>query len=123
MSVVSAPGLATSSTRENHLLALIPRWKWLFFALIGLLLVSAFNGQWRVGRDSAAYRGLGHQLATTGKYHFRDNPSAGSDQQDMRYPGMPIVLAGIEKVFGRGDAPAVIFVVLCAGMTLVLPYR
>src|SRR5438128_4414609 len=110
---------AAASMRENRLLALIPRWRWGFFALVGVLMVLAFNGQWRVGRDSAAYRGLGHQLATTGKYIFRDKkpfhnsqdaltlPSPGvpgegskpnlagySDQQDTRYPGMPLILAG-----------------------------
>src|SRR6266536_211135 len=89
---------ATASIRENRLLALIPRWRGVFFALVGLLMVLAFNGQWRVGRDSAAYRGLGHQLATTGKYVFRERPNlAGySDQQDTRYPGMPLILAAVE---------------------------
>jgi 4-amino-4-deoxy-L-arabinose transferase-like glycosyltransferase len=111
--------------RENRLLALIPRWRWAFFALVGLLMVLAFNGQWRVGRDSAAYRGLGHQLATTGKYVFRDKPNlAGySDQQDTRYPGMPLILAGVEKIFGRSDAAADLTVALMAALTLILTYR
>ena len=111
--------------RENALLALIPRWRWLFFALIGLLMISAFNGRWRIGRDSAAYRGLAHQLLTTGKYVFRDkhDTSTFSDQQDTRYPGMPLVLAGIEKICGRGDLPAVLFVTLSAIATLVLTHR
>ena len=37
-----------------------------------LLMLAAFNGHWRIGRDSAAYRGLAHQLVKTGKYLFRD---------------------------------------------------
>jgi 4-amino-4-deoxy-L-arabinose transferase-like glycosyltransferase len=116
---------ATAPTRENWLLALIPRWRWAFFALVGLLMVLAFNGQWRVGRDSAAYRGLGHQLATTGKYVFRDKPNlAGySDQQDTRYPGMPLILAGVEKIFGRADWAADLTVALMAALTLILTYR
>lgn len=115
----------TTPTGENQILALIPRWRWIYFALIGLLMLLAFNGQWRIGRDSAAYRGLGHQLATTGHYIFRDKHSLSSysDQQDTRYPGMPLVLAGVEKVFGTRDWPAVLVVTLCAIATLLVTYR
>jgi hypothetical protein len=115
----------TTPTRENQILALIPRWRWVYFALIGVLILLAFNGQWRIGRDSAAYRGLGHQLATTGHYIFRDKHhlSTYSDQQDTRYPGMPLVLAGVEKVFGQRDWPAVLVVTLCAIATLLVTYR
>lgn len=113
--------------RENLLLALIPPFRWVFFSIVALLIVLSFNGQWRVGRDSAAYRGLGHHLATTGKYVFRDKDSAlaarYSDQQDTRYPGLPLVLAGVEKAFGRGDRPAVLVSVVSAVLTLVLTYR
>ena len=93
--------------------------------LVAVLFVAAFNGQWRIGRDSAAYRGLGRQLAATGEYTFRDRAGAAlySDQQDIRYPGMPLMLAAIEKVFGRRDWPAVLAVTLMALATLVLTYR
>jgi hypothetical protein len=122
--LVQEIGTATEPVRQNQLLALIPRWRWLFFVLVGILIVAAFNGRWRIGRDSAAYRGLGHQLATTGTYHFRDRVSSTrySDQQDTRYPGMPILLAGVEKVFGRSDTPAVVVVTLMAIATLLLTY-
>ena len=117
-------GTAPAPVRQNQLLALIPRWRWLFFILIAVLIVSAFNGRWRIGRDSAAYRGLGHQLATTGTYHFRDRVSAAIyfDQQDTRYPGMPVLLAGVEKVFGRSDTAAVLTVTLMAIAILFLTY-
>ena len=97
----------------------------MFFILVGVLIVAAFNGHWRIGRDSAAYRGLGHQLATTGTYHFRDRVSSTlySDQQDTRYPGMPVLLAGVEKVFGRSDTAAVLAVTFMAIATLLLTYR
>jgi hypothetical protein len=123
--LVKEIGTAAEPVRQNQLLALIPRWRWLFFILVGVLLVAAFNGRWRIGRDSAAYRGLGHQLAATGMYHFRDRVSSAlySDQQDTRYPGMPVLLAGIEKIFGRSDAPAVFVVTLLAIATLLLTYR
>src|SRR5690349_10869630 len=119
------PELATGG-RENAFLTLIARWKWGFFALVAVLFVLSFNGLWRVGRDSAAYRGLGHQLATTGKYVFRDKQEGTavySEQQDTRYPGLPLILAAIEKVFGRRTAPAVAAIALMAVATLVLTYR
>src|SRR4051812_27369411 len=123
-SATSNPSLMTSAG-PNRLLDLIPRLRWAFFALtVGFMLLS-FNGQWRVGRDSAAYRGLGHQLATTGKYLFRDKQDVAiyADQQDTRYPGMPLLLAGVERAFGRGDAPAVLCVTLMSIATLLLTYR
>jgi 4-amino-4-deoxy-L-arabinose transferase-like glycosyltransferase len=109
----------------NRLLDLIPRLRWLFFALAAVILLAAFNGKWRIGRDSAAYRGLGHQLATTGKYHFRDKQGQTRyiDQQDTRYPGLPILLAGVEKLFGRSDFAAVSLVFLIGLVTVVLTYR
>lgn len=120
----SVPELTPSAARPNRLLALIPRWRWCFFALVAVLLLASFNGKWRVGRDSAAYRGLGHHLATEGKYLFRDKQKAViySDQQDTRYPGLPIVLAGVEKVFGVKDAAAVGVVTLMGVLTLLGTY-
>src|SRR3954469_14890147 len=119
------PTRQTAPAHPNRLFALIPRLRGVYFALVAAFMLLSFNGQWRVGRDSAAYRGLGHQLATTGKYVFRDKQAVAtySDQQDTRYPGMPILLAGIEKVFGRGDAPAVLAMVLAAIATLGVTYR
>ena len=116
---------AKAPPQKNQLLVLIPRWRRVFFGLVALLMLLAFNGQWRIGRDSAAYRGLAHHLATTGEYVFRPkhNATTYSDQQDTRYPGMPLLLAGIEKVFGRSDVPAVLVVTLSAIATLLLTYR
>src|SRR4051794_33948661 len=112
---------ADSPVVPNALLAPIRRFRWIYFAFVGLLILLTYNGQWRVGRDSAAYRGLAHQLATTGRYVFRDkqNHTAYSDQQDTRYPGLPLMLAGVEKLFGRDDAAAVILIILTAVFTLV----
>src|SRR5205814_3614375 len=122
---VQKDGPVQAPVVPNALLAPIPRFRWVYFAFVALLFLAAFNGQWRVGRDSAAYRGLGHQLATTGKYVFREKPNlAGySDQQDTRYPGMPLILAGVEKIFGRSDAAADLTVALMAALTLILTYR
>ena len=115
MPELAAPG------RDNALLALVARCKWGFFALAAGVILLSFNGLWRVGRDSAAYRGLGHHLATRGQYVFRDKQGATavySDQQDTRYPGLPLILAGVEKVFGRATAPAA-SAILATGNPLV----
>src|SRR5437016_2721388 len=123
---VSASGSTAiaAPSGENRILGLIPRWRWAFFALVGLLMVLAFNGQWRVGRDSAAYRGLSHQLVTQGRYQFRDRSSgAAADQQDIRYPGMPRLLAVVERAFGRSDVAADLLVGIFAVLTLLLTYR
>jgi hypothetical protein len=109
----------------NRLLDIIPNLRWFLFGLIALILIATFNGKWRIGRDSAAYRGLGHQLATTGKYHFRDKHGQVRyiEQQDTRYPGLPILLAGVEKTLGRSDVAAVGLIVLFGVAALVLTYR
>ena len=45
------------------------RW-WLLGTLI-IVYALSFTGEWRVGRDSALYRGLGHSLATGRGFSFR----------------------------------------------------
>src|SRR5215218_832368 len=117
-------GAATLPAGDKPILPWISTYRWGFFALVGLILVLSFNGQWRVGRDSAAYRGLAHRLATTGQYVFRDKPAdlKMSDQQDTRYPGLPIMLAVVERASGNSDRAAVLSVMVTAALTLVLTY-
>src|SRR5437764_8307580 len=67
---------------------------WITLAVFYLL---AFNGTWRVGRDSALYRGLGHSLASGKGYTF------GEFSSRQIYPGFPVLLAGMEKLFGQRD--------------------
>src|SRR4051812_22251323 len=123
--------MPTSSTAvvppsPTRLTAWIERHRRIWFALVGLLLLLSFNGQWQIGPDSAAYRGLGHNLATTGHYFFREKVAGledYADQQGTRYPGLPIVLAGLEKLFGPGDLPPLLFVTSIVVLLLVLTYR
>jgi hypothetical protein len=89
----------------------------LFWIILAVFYLFAFNGQWRVGRDSALYRGLGHSLATGKGYTF----SAFSSRQIL--PGYPVILAGLEKAFGRGDLPPILFMQLTALLTLVFTYK
>ena len=105
---------------------LIERHRRYWFALVALLLLISFNGKWQIGPDSAAYRALGHKLATTGHYFFRETVLGVEDyanQQATRYPGLPILLAGLEKVFGPGDLPPLIMMNAMVALLLVLTYR
>lgn len=104
----------------------IDRHRKLWFIVVALFLLLAFNGQWILGPDTAAYRQLGHQLATTGRYFFRDDVPGLSEyhnKQGTLYPGLPIVLAGFEKAFGPGPLAPLVFMLLASGLTLVLIYR
>jgi hypothetical protein len=93
------------------------KYRWLHWAALILLFAFAFNGQWRVGRDSALYRGLAHSIATGKGYSFGD---FGSRQI---YPGLPVLLAGLEKVFGPSSVPPIIMVHLFSLGCLIFTYK
>jgi hypothetical protein len=83
-------------------------------------LIVSFNGRWRIGLDSSIYRGLARSIATGNGYRFGD---FGSHQV---YPGLPVLLAGITKIFGEHVFRPVVPLVLMVGMallTLVLVYK
>jgi hypothetical protein len=74
------------------------------FIFVAVFYLLAFNGEWRVGRDSSLFRGLGHALATGRGYHF------GEFSSRQIYPGLPVLLAGLEKVFGVRDVPDILLI-------------
>jgi hypothetical protein len=115
-----SPAADSGARRDEpyHRLAdMIYRLRYAYFALIAVLFLICFNGQWKIGRDSALYRGLARNIVNGRGYTFGDfAPQA-------VYPGYPLLLAGIEKVFGSGAlAPLVVMYVL-AGLVLVYTYR
>src|SRR5437660_10838901 len=59
----------------------------LLFAIALLPYLLTFNGRWRIGLDSALYRGLGHALASGQGYHFGEFATKQAD------PGLPLLLA------------------------------
>lgn len=95
--------------------------RWVFFALVGLLLVVGYNGRWRIGRDSSLYREVARNLAAGRGYTFR------GEHERHIYPGLPFMLAGIDRVFGPQDPlrpQAAILVMLgIAVATLVTVYH
>ncbi|HEV2295389.1 MAG TPA: hypothetical protein VGR35_16180 [Tepidisphaeraceae bacterium] len=90
--------------------------KLLFAIAVGFLLIG-FNGQWIVERDTSMYRGLGHTLATGQGYSFGEFASS------VIYPGLPLILAGLELAFGDTALPAILLMNLIALATLVMTYR
>lgn len=85
------------------------RWRWVFFGLLGVLVVLPFNGQWRIGLDSALYRGVAENLVNGKGYVF-----AGLPQRQI-YPGLPFLLAGFHKITGDNNiVPVLVFMNLCA---------
>src|SRR5438270_10054936 len=94
--VTNSPAITDGIVRHRNTL----------FAIVIIIFLLAFNGQWRVGRDSALYRGLGHSLASGKGYKF------GEFSSRQIYPGLPVVIAGLEKLFGPRDLPPILFVEL-----------
>lgn len=84
---------------------------------MALWYVAGFNGQWRIGRDSALYRQLGHNLAVGRGYVYLGQP------HDHALPGLPILLAGCERVFGNSPLPALLIVLAMAIGALTLIYK
>lgn len=69
----------------------------LLLILVALLYVITFNGRWRIGLDSANYRGLALNLASGRGYVFGDWAPR------HIYPGLPYVLAAVERLLGPQD--------------------
>lgn len=87
------------------------------FVGLFLLYIFSFNGIWRVGMDSALYRGLGHSLAIGEGYQFNGKP------HDHAYPGLPLIFAGLERLFGVTPVPALVLSTILACVAVVLTYR
>jgi hypothetical protein len=93
----SPPQPVIADLQENLVQRWIVKLRWPIFTLVAFILFSAHNGYWRLGRDSALYRSVADNLATGHGYTFR------GERERHIYPGLPYLLAGIDKVFGRQD--------------------
>jgi hypothetical protein len=114
-----------SPGRENLVTRLIVTLRPYYFACILIIHLLAFNGQWRVSRDGALYRGIAENLVSTGKYQFR------GQRETQVYPGLPLMLAGLQKLEApknlvkyRFEPVVPLIVMTVMGLlTLVLVYR
>jgi hypothetical protein len=135
MLLMLRPNAADERFVENKLTEGIARHRFIFFSLLVVLYAVSFNGQWRIGHDSAIYRGLGSSLASGRGYVF------GEWATHQAYPGLPWLLAGVQRLLGvqddlirpqgafafvgrRIDTTASVLVILSmSALTLVLTYR
>lgn len=121
MIVESRPASVIADFQENLVQRWIVKLRWVIFALLGLLLIAGHNGYWRIGRDSALYRSVADNLASGRGYTFRNQ------RERHIYPGLPYLLEGIDKIFGRQSQlhpRAALLVMLLMGMaTLVVVYQ
>jgi hypothetical protein len=112
------PGDELTAVLPRAVTARIVRFRWLAFLFVAIWFVAAFNGQWRVGRDTALYRGLAVNLAEGRGYTF-----GGSFAAKTVYPGYPLLLAAVHKVFGPADLPPLLMMYGISAATLVMTYR
>ena len=117
----SRPTPVIADLQENLLQRWIVKLRWPIFALVGFILIASHNGYWRLGRDSALYRTVARNLASGHGYTFRNQ------REHHIYPGLPYLLAGIDRIFGRQDAihprAALMAMMLISFLTLVVVYH
>ena len=87
------------------------------YAILIVLYLASFNGFWRVGVDSALYRGLARSLNNGQGYVF-----AGEHHRHA-YPGLPWMLAILDRLFGESPVPGLVVMTLMAIATLWLVER
>src|SRR5580658_4429032 len=102
----------------QELLEFLDRWRWLFFAGIVAAYLLAFNGQWLVEPDGGLYLNLARNLALGRGYTY------GGIRHDTVYPGFPVALAGLYRIFPTHLIfVADVFILLCSIASLALVYR
>jgi hypothetical protein len=86
-------------------------------ATICLVYLLGVTGQWWPTPDSALYLGLARSLATDQGYRFNEQP------HNLVAPGLPLLLAGLEKLFGATFLAPNLLMCLCGLAGLYVVYR
>jgi hypothetical protein len=110
----ATPNLPIEQQVEGVYTRAVVSWRWWSLSAVVVVLLASMNGQWRAGADSAQYLGIAKNLAEGRGYTF------GGVQQDLIYPGLPALLAGLRVMFGESYWPAVIMMTGMALTTLVI---
>src|SRR5687767_3257904 len=105
------------SKRHATVPELIERFAFPLFVFVAILYLVSFNGQWRIGLDTANYRGLADSIANGRGYVFGE--WAGKNI----YPGLPLLLAGFEIVVGKSVVPPLLCMLIFSIVTLIITYR
>jgi hypothetical protein len=88
---------AVEAAADLPVLRLAMRLRWIYFILIAILLVAGYNGQWRIGRDSALHRSVAQSISAGEGYKYR------GERETHIYQGLPRLLAGVDAIFGPQD--------------------
>lgn len=117
-SAVLQPSLEQPARLCDKVLAIIDRRRHvLFLAVFGTYLLG-FNAQWRVERDSALYLSLASNLSKGLGYSYRGIP------HHLAYPGLPLMFAGIFRLFHtQSVVPLLILMLLMGWAAMGLTYR
>ena len=104
--VLESTPLATTpaATPAARLLAWIDAKRWWFFGLAALLHLASFSGVWRVGPDSAVYRGAARNAAAGLGLVFNEQPYTHG------FAGFPLLLSWMQRAFGDAAWPSVLVV-------------
>ena len=101
---------------SDQLLRWVDRTRWWWLAGVALLYGLGFNGQWRIGSDSALYLELARNVHAELGYTYH------GEAQTMVGPALPHVIAGLWKVTVPGDmviVNAAMCVAILLGLALV----
>jgi hypothetical protein len=102
----------------DRVLAFVDAHRRTLFALVLLLYLLGFNGQWRIERDSALYLSIGRSLSEGHGYTYQGQP------QHLAFYGLPLMFAGITKLIHTESLlPDLILMALMGLATLALTYR
>jgi hypothetical protein len=87
---------------------LLVRCRPLVWAFVVVVHLACFNGLWRANVDGALYLGVGESLAAGRGYTFM------GEVNDHIYPGLPLLVAGCQWLFGQTILPVLIVTTACA---------
>lgn len=115
----AAAAFAPRPSRWSDLvLAFADRHRTLLFIGLLLVYVAGFNAQWRLEPDSALYLSIGRNLAEGDGYVYHGK------SHRLAYPGLPVLFAGVYKVFpGDSLLPHLLLMAGLGVATLALVYR
>ena len=91
--------------------------RWVIAVLWLAVHAVSFNGQWRIGLDSAIYRHVGRSLANGEGYRIF------GETQTLVYPGYPLLLGGLDYLFGELAWPGIVAGLLFNAGAIWLTWR
>lgn len=102
----------------ERVLAFVERNRFRLFLILAVLYLLGFSGRWRPEPDSALYLTIGRNLALGHGYTYHGTAHR------LVFPGLPLVFAGLYKLFGTSSVVPHLLAMLAMGSAaLGLTYR